>query len=147
MKGETEAYILLYLKPQGVTAVKRFKIRKGEQLIETNTLLLTFNMITLPKSLKIFYLNTTVEIYIPKPLGCFNCPNYNHNEDNCPQDLEAGCENCGMDDHDHLTSCCKNPTKCVNYGKDHPPRSNKCKIWIQEKEIMIVKSNKKTSLT
>ena len=30
LKGETEENILEYLKPQGVTAVKRFKIRKGE---------------------------------------------------------------------------------------------------------------------
>ena len=50
---------------QGVTAVKRFKIKKGEQLIETNTFLLTFNMITLPKSVRIFYRITPVEIYVP----------------------------------------------------------------------------------
>ena len=139
LKGETEENILEYLKPQGVTAVKRFKIRKGEHLIETNTFLLTFNMITLPKSLRIFYRMIPVEIYIPNPLRCFNCQKYNHHEDNCPQDIGAVCENCGMGDHDHITSRCKNPTKCVNCGKDHPSRSNKCEIWIQEKEIMRIK--------
>ena len=68
LKGETEQNILEYLKPQGVTAVKRFKIKKGEQLIGTNTFLLTFNMITLPKSVRIFYRITPVEIYVPNPL-------------------------------------------------------------------------------
>ena len=145
LKGETEENILEYLKPQGVTAVKRFKIRKGEQLIETNTFLLTFNMVTLPKSLRIFYRMIPVEIYIPNPLRCFNCQKYNHHEDNCPQDIGAVCENCGMGDHDHITSRCKNPTKCVNCGKDHPSRSNKCEIWIQEKEIMRIKVTNNTT--
>ena len=38
----------------GVTACKHFKIKKVGNLIETNTLLLTFNTTTLPKSLKFF---------------------------------------------------------------------------------------------
>ena len=46
-----EENITEYLNTQGVTACKRFKIKKDGDLIETNTLLLTFNT-TLPKSLK-----------------------------------------------------------------------------------------------
>ena len=139
LKGESEADILAYLKPQGVTAVKRFRVRKGEQLIETNTLLLTFNMVTVPKSLRIFYRMVPVEIYVPNPLRCYNCQKYNHHEDNCPEDLGSICENCGMGGHDHLTSRCKNPTKCVNCGKDHLSRSNTCEVWMKEKEIMKIK--------
>ena len=59
LKHETEEniteYITEYLNTQGVTACKRFKIKKDGNLIETNTLLLTFNTTTLPKSLKKFY--------------------------------------------------------------------------------------------
>ena len=73
LKGESEADILAYLKPQGVTAVKRFRIRKGEQLIETYTILLTFNMVTVPKSSRIFYRMVPVKIYVPNPLRCYNC--------------------------------------------------------------------------
>ena len=49
LKGETEENIKEYLKDQGVIAVKRFTIKKGNSTIETNTLLLTFNRITVPK--------------------------------------------------------------------------------------------------
>ena len=52
LKHETEENITEYLNTQGVTACKRFKIKKDGNLIETNTLLLTFNTTTLPKSLK-----------------------------------------------------------------------------------------------
>ena len=116
LKGESEADILAYLKPQGVTAVKRFRIRKGEQLIETNTILLTFNMVTVPKSSRIFYRMVTVKIYVPNPLRCYNCQKYNHHEDNCPEDQ---CENCGMGGHDHLTSRCKIQPNVLIAGK--PP--------------------------
>ena len=43
LKNETEENITEYLKQQGVTACKRFTIKKDGNLIETNTLLLTFN--------------------------------------------------------------------------------------------------------
>ena len=68
LKHETEENITEYLNTQGVTACKRFKIKKDGNFIETNTLLLTFNTTTLPKSLKIFYRIIPVEVYIPNPL-------------------------------------------------------------------------------
>ena len=43
LKHETEENITEYLKQQGVTACKHFTIKKDGNLIETNTLLLTFN--------------------------------------------------------------------------------------------------------
>ena len=45
LKHETEENITEYLKQQGVTACKRFTIKKDGNLIETNTLLLKFNSI------------------------------------------------------------------------------------------------------
>ena len=36
LKGESEENIQDYLKDQGVTAVKRFKIRKGHDLVPTH---------------------------------------------------------------------------------------------------------------
>ena len=139
LKGETEENIKEYLKDQGVIAVKRFTIKKGNNTIETNTLLLTFNRITVPKSLRIFYRFIPVDIYIPNPLRCFNCQKFNHHENNCPEDLGSVCENCGTGNYDHLTSKCKNQTKCVNCGLNHPSRSNECEVWKKEKEIMKIK--------
>ena len=72
LKQEIEESILDYLKPQGVTHVKRFRIKKNHEYINTNTLLLTFNSVTTPKSLKIFYQIIPVELYVPNPLRCFN---------------------------------------------------------------------------
>ena len=44
--------IVDYLRPQGVTACKRFKIKKDGKSAETNILLLTFDRVSVPKPLK-----------------------------------------------------------------------------------------------
>ena len=80
LKGEAEANICEYLQSQGVIAVKRFTIKKNYDTIPTNTLLLTFNSVTVPNSLKIFYRVIPVEIYVPNPLRCFNCQRFGHHE-------------------------------------------------------------------
>ena len=67
LKGESEDSIVEYLRPQGVTGCKRFKIKKG-QSVETNTLLLTFDRVNVPKSLKIFYRVVPVDVYVPNAL-------------------------------------------------------------------------------
>ena len=142
LKGESEENIKDNLQDQGVIAVKRFKIRKGHDLVSTNTLLLTFNSVVPPKSLKIFYRIIPVEIYIPNPLRCFNCQRFGHHENNCPVDLGSICERCGMGGHDHHTNHCTNPAQCVNCGKDHLSRSSDCEVWKKEKEIMKLKVTK-----
>ena len=92
LRSETEENILEYLKPQGVIHVKRLTIRKNQETINTNTLLLTFNSVVTPKTLKIFYQIIQVELYVPNPLRCVNCQKFGHHESNCPADLGSVCE-------------------------------------------------------
>ena len=139
LKQETEENILDYLKPQGVTHVKRFRIKKNHEYINTNTLRLTFNSVTTPKSLKNFYQIIPVELYVPNPLRCFNCQKFGHHESNCPADEGSVCERCGTENHDHHTSQCRNPAKCVNCGGNHTSRSSDCDVWKKEKEVMKIK--------
>ncbi len=143
LKGESEHEILDYLKEQGVIAVKRFKIKKGETQIETNTLLLTFNSDTLPKTLKIFYRLIPVDIYIPNPLRCFQCQRFGHHESSCTVE-RPGCQKCTSNDPNHLYGDrCENAPKCINCGKDHLSRSPECEVWKKEKEIIKLKVTQK----
>ena len=50
-------------------------------------------MVTVPKSLKIFYRIIPVDIYVPNPTRCFNCQTLGHHESNCPVDYASVCEN------------------------------------------------------
>ena len=142
LKDEKEKEIVEYLKEQGVTACKRIRIKKDHGTVDTNTILLTFNTINVPKSLKKIYHVVPVDIYVPNPLRCFNCQRFGHHENNCPVDLGSVCANCGAGGHDHHTSACENKPKCVNCGKDHVSRSSECEIWKKEKEINKIKVTK-----
>ena len=142
LKGESEENIKEYLENQGVTNVKRFKVKKIQGYVNTNTILLTFNTVVPPKSLKIFFQIIPVELYVPNPLRCYNCQKFGHHEDKCPVDPGSVCERCGMGDHDHHTNHCENEIKCVNCGGKHLSRSNECRVWHKEKDIMRLKVTK-----
>ena len=110
-------------------------IKKNNETVETNTLLLTFNTVTIPKTLKLYYRIVPVDAYVSNLLRCFNCQKFGLHETNCPVDLGSVCANCGAGGHDHHTSACQNQPKCVNCRKDHASRSSQCEIWKKEKEI------------
>ena len=130
------------MKSQGVTAVKRFRIKKDGQLKDTNNFVFTFNTPVLPPMIKIPFLRVNVEVNIPNPLRCFNCQQYGHHEDKCKN--EPVCTNCGQPAIHHA-SLCKNPTKCANCGESHDANSKECKIWQKEKEILRVKFTRNIS--
>ena len=71
------------LKPQGVTDVRRISNCKETRTIDTNTCVLTFNKPTTPTSIRIGYINTKIETYIPNPLRCQKCQKYGHPKDKC----------------------------------------------------------------
>ena len=142
LKGESDDSIREYLQEQGATAAKRFIVRKGHDFVDTNTILLTFNSVVPPKTLKIFYRIIPVEMYVPNPLRCFNCQRFGHHENNCLVDIGSVCERCGKGGDDHHTNQCTKSAKCVNCGKDHLSRSSECEVWKKEKENMKLKVTK-----
>ena len=75
--------IRLHLKPRGVKDVRRISICKETRTIDTNTYILTFNKPTTPTSIRIGYINTKIETYIPNPLRCQKCQKYGHPKDKC----------------------------------------------------------------
>ena len=58
-----------------VTKVSRFILKKDNKEIKTNTLFLNFDTHKPPEKIKICYYIVNVQLYIPKPLRCFQCQN------------------------------------------------------------------------
>ena len=135
---ETEENIVEYLALQGVTACKRFKIKKDNVQQDTNTLLLTFNTTTLPKRIRIFYRTVAVEQFIPNSLRCINCQKFGHHENNCKLTDAVICDRCC--ESEHTSNICQKPFKCVNCVKNHIARSIECEGWKRKKEIMRIKT-------
>ena len=117
-------------KEQGITAVKRFKIKKQGDLVDTDTFLITFGLPTLPQSIKLAYLRTPVEMHIPNPMRCFVCQRFGHHKLNCRRKLT--CARCGTEGHDD-TSCEASPS-CINCGEAHNAYSKDCSRWKKERD-------------
>ena len=135
----TNEDILHELHDQGVTDVSRFLLKKDGDTIKTNTLFVTFNTPTPPKELKIGYYIVRVHLYIPNPLRCFHCQKFGHSKKFCKGPLT--CWKCGSEGHDG-SECTAETTRCLNCKGDHCASSKSCPIWIQEKEIQRIKTEK-----
>ncbi|XP_041349432.1 uncharacterized protein LOC121368750 [Gigantopelta aegis] len=94
---------------------KRIKVRRNNELVPTNTLILSFNVPTLPTSVKAGYLYIPVVRYIPNPLRCFKCQKFGYGQNTCRNRLT--CARCGQFDHDSKT--CQNDMICTNCKGKH----------------------------
>ncbi|XP_041374774.1 uncharacterized protein LOC121387651 [Gigantopelta aegis] len=141
LEGVSEEEICQNLSSHGFTAVRRIKVRRNNDLLPTNTCILTFNIPTLPQYVKAGYLNIPVEPFIPNPLRCFKCQRFGHGQNTCRGKLT--CARCGLFDHDRKT--CKNYAICLNCKGNHCAYSRECPWWQLEKQVQQVKVQKKLS--
>ena len=129
------------LSSQGVSFVKRISVKRNDQIILTNTYILTFNKPELPKSIKAGFLSLPITPYIPNPLRCFHCQRFGHSKTVCKG--KALCARCGLDDHDG--TLCTSPPSCANCKGAHTAFSRECPLWKKEKQVQQVKCEKNIS--
>ena len=128
---------------QGVTNIKRIYISKGEQRIQTNTYILTFNKPRTSKELKIGYCLEKVEQRVPTPLRCFKCQKFGHHREACRG--RQTCTKCGEKDPDRAEEDCMKEIQSENFQKDHPAYARTCAIYQKEKEIIEAKHKRNVS--
>ena len=131
LEGVSEEEMCENLSSQGVTSVRRIKIRRNNELLPTNTFILTFDVPILPPSIKAGYLNIPVEPFIPNPLCCFKCQRFGHGQNTCRGKFI--CARCGLPDHDSKT--CTKDIICANCKGNHCAYSRECPRWKFEKQI------------
>ena len=123
------------LKPQGVVKVERIKRRKDGKLIPADSYILTVETQTIPREIKVGFLNKETKMYIPNPQRCFNCQGFGHNKRFCSKSQK--CVNCGQEDHEDKN--CENDLHCVNCDGNHPAYFRSCRKWKIEKKILQIK--------
>ncbi|GFV44351.1 RNA-directed DNA polymerase from mobile element jockey [Trichonephila clavipes] len=133
--------ILDEFSDQGVIQVRRITIKKDNSVIPTKHLILTLNSPTLPKTIKVGYLNCKIRPYIPNPLRCFKCQRSRHSQTACRGQLTCSrCASVGR-----ASSDCTPKQKCVNGSQPHSADSKLCPKWKIEKETQTIKTNKNIS--
>ena len=120
------------LEDQDVTSVYRIKKRDGDY---TSLYVLTFNASTLPKTVKLGYMQCQVRMYIPKPRRCFNCQGYGHGKNTCSH--EPVCAKCAETGSGHPAfDDCEDDPKCYHCHGDHPASSRQCPVYLLEEKII-----------
>ena len=118
--------LLMCLKEQGVTYVKRFVnksiIDHKPTLADTKTVLLQFDSTNLPRTVDIGYMRFNIKQYIPQPLRCYKCNCFGHISANC-----RGKERCSKRGGEHKFNNCEASTmKYVNYNGNRTAASKSC---------------------
>ncbi|GFO14939.1 RNA-directed DNA polymerase from mobile element jockey [Plakobranchus ocellatus] len=67
----------------GVTHARRIKVRRVEDEIQTDTVVLTFDSPKPPSRIRAGYLTLDVRPYVPLPMRCYKCQRYGHGKDRC----------------------------------------------------------------
>ena len=108
----------------------------------TNTFLVTFNIPTAPKFLKIGY-PVLVATCIPNPQCCFKCQRFGHGSRT--RKGNTRCANCGQVGHN---SCdCHGQAKCCNCTGAHSASRKECPKWVLEKKVKQIKVERGISFT
>ena len=127
------------LSSQGVIGVSRFVLKKEGKEIKTNTLFVTFDSHKPPEKIKLGYYIVNVQPYVPNPLRCFNCQKFGHSKKWCKNKI--ACWKCGEEGHDG-SDCASETVSCLNCKGDHFASSKSCPVWIREKEIQRIRTEK-----
>ena len=133
------------LKDQGVSNIRRISKKVGEDIIETDTFVLTFNRLTRPKVLKITdWHNVLVHEYKERPQHCYNCQRYGHVAKYCRRESTPTCAKCGIEGHS-MKNCTSDFTKCINCKGSHYATSKTCPSYLLEEEILATMVKEQTS--
>ncbi|GFO48544.1 nucleic-acid-binding protein from mobile element jockey [Plakobranchus ocellatus] len=117
----------------GVIHARRIKVRRGEDKIQTDTVVLTFDSPKLPSRICAGYLTLDVRQYVLLPMRCYKC----QCKDRCKKPA-AVCVRCGKGGH--VKRDCSVDPHCVNCRGDHAASSKTCPKFQEEQAILRYKA-------
>lgn len=113
-----------------VVRIQRTKFHPKETKYDTDTVIITFDSITIPKYIKFECLIIPVYPYVQRVLQCQNCWAFGHSTKACRG--RKRCVSCGL--HDDHAPC--NTYKCISCNGTHRSNSKTCPIIKNKEEEM-----------
>ena len=139
LKNATDDEIMDELKDYNVVEIYRVKRRENGLERETGTYFFTFASVILPTEINICYMKVQVRPFIPTPMRCFSCLNFNHTAKHCKSPRKL-CMTCAEPEHIEEGATCTRPINCINCSsKEHISISKKCPAYVKQSEIQRIK--------
>lgn len=129
------------LKTQNVQTIFKFTKLVDGQPKPTGVILVSFDLYYLPKKLDISWHSVKVREYTPNPMRCKKCQLLGHTQKFCKN--ISTCVTCALPEHSPHP-CTR--TMCANCEEEHPASSSSCRKFIDQKEIIRLKTKNKCSL-
>lgn len=142
LNGVDKEVIQDELKDQGVCDVYIMNKMYNNIRRPNGLYILTFNSTSVPQYIKIGYSAIEVRTYVPNPLRCMNCQIFGHSKNNCT----AGKAFCGICSEELPHNGCE-MKKCLNCKGEHESFSRKCPVYLEEAEIMRIKTLERISFS
>ncbi|XP_053949295.1 uncharacterized protein LOC128857568 [Anastrepha ludens] len=135
-----EKEILEALNSQGVVGIFKFTKTINNIKVPTGRIVLSFNLYKVPLTIDIAWYSVKVEEYFPTPMRCRSCQLLGHTIKRCNNNTT--CEICNFPPHSTLP--CQR-TMCANCFGPHPATARDCPKYLQEKEVLKIKTQNKCS--
>lgn len=117
-----------------VESLRSNTITKGNESVETITIILTFANNKPPGYIHAVYISSSSEHLLSiSPLCCFQCQKFDHHRQRCTE--STICSWCGVAGHDG--TFCSSPPDCTSCEGPHPAFPKNCPHWLLEKEIHV----------
>ena len=130
------------MSDQGVNNIKRISFKRNENIIQTNTYILTFERQELPRIIKLFQRHSElVEEYKERPQHRNKCQSFTHIAKYC-RDTTNTCGRCGTEGHQK--NVCPNAVKCFHCNQPLYANDRSCPKYLIETEILATQIKKKT---
>ena len=141
LKHDTEDEIKEHLKSQDVADVRRVSIKRNNEIIKTDTYILTFNLLSCPKTIRIAdWLIIRVDEYNYTPMQCYNCLKYGHISKFCRNE-DKTCFNCS--NKGHTKEECTSTPLCLHCKGGHLSNSKSCPRYQCETKIVNIQMKEK----
>ena len=131
--------IVSELASQSVVEIYKFTRNIDGKQIPSGVILISFDLYNLPDKINVSWHSVKVREYIPNPMRCKNCQLLGHTSKRCQN--PTSCVNCNLPPHLQCTR-----TYCANCAEKHPASAKECQQFIQQKEILTIKTTKKCSM-
>ncbi|XP_055613727.1 uncharacterized protein LOC129760161 [Uranotaenia lowii] len=143
VEGMSNQELQAELSSQQIIDVRRITKKTSNDIVITNTLILTICSTIVPEFINFGLLRVRTRLYYPLPLLCRTCLKYGHPKSKCTATL--ACNRCHSSDHDSQ-ACTKNPY-CGNCKQEgHTLSSRICPIWVAETAALKLSTEKNITI-